>query len=175
MTKKILLAALVMFVMAGALFARESGGAKNTASLSVGLFALEASYERELTSHLSVSLDAAYTWLFLVDHYSLSARGRWYPGKGVFFLELGLGYGYGTGFYGGIADMLVFIFTVGQVDIKEYTKCGGFLMSPALGWKFDIGKPDGFVLPLTLGLDIKTTPITPDLVPYMRLGLGYSF
>jgi hypothetical protein len=175
MTKKIFAAALVMFITAGALFAQESGRAKNTAALSLSLFAMEASYERQLTSHFSVSLDAAYTWFFLVNHYSATARGRWYPGRGVFFLELGLGYGYGTGIYGGIADLMAFIFTFGLVDIEEYTKTGGFLVGPALGWKFDIGKPDGFVLPLTLGLDIKTTPYIPDLVPYLRLGLGYSF
>ena len=178
MVKKILLIVIVFLVISGGVFAQDR--ANNSIVASFGIFGAELSYERIFTPRFSVLADVSYTYLVFMDEFTISAKGRWYPFGKTFFLDLGLGYSYGKGFVGFTADALLTVITFGAwLAIKDFEddnlRTGGFLIQPGLGWKFDIGKPDRFVLPVSMGLNIKARSEVPDFMPYLRIGLGYSF
>ena len=181
MFKKIVLLIVVLLVISGALFAQDR--AKNSIALSFGFIGAELSYERIFNRYLSVLGDVSFTTLVFVYDFSASAKTRVYPFGGAFFLDLGMGYTYSTGMVAGfgslIRDMILTVFTFGywlkKIDMDDYKPSGGFLFQPGLGWKIDVGKPDGFVLPISMGLDIKVNKKHPDFMPYLRIGVGYSF
>ena len=153
-------------------------GAQQCISLSFGLLGFEASYERMLASRFSVLADVSYTTLIFMDEFTVSGKARVYPFGRSFFMDFGLGYSYGRGAVSFMADFILTVLTFGwwltQIEEDHFARTGGFLLQPGLGWKIDIGKKDGFVLPISMGLDIKTGKI-PDFMPYLRIGLGYSF
>lgn len=176
MKKKLVLAIIIITIAAGAAFSQDR--AKNSVAVSFGVIGIEGSYERIINRYFSVLADASYTNLAIVDEFTASAKGRVYPFGKAFYLEMGAGYAYGRSFSNFIGTMVLGIVTFGwyftQIDEDSFARTGGFLLQPGLGWKIDIGKKDGFVLPLSMGLDIKTGS-RPDILPYLRLGLGYSF
>jgi len=179
MIKKTVLLFIVMAAVSGALFAQNQVKAKNAVALSFGVFGAGLSYERMFNSHLSVLADVSYTTLIFMDEFTISGKGRWYPFGKTFFLDLGLGYSYGKGVVGFMGDMILTVMTFGwyltQKDFdNDVFRSGGFLIQPGLGWKIDIGKQDRFILPIAMGLDIKTGRV-PDFMPYLRIGLGYAF
>ena len=180
MIKKAILICIVLLIVSGALYAQNQDRAKNAFSLTFGVIGAELNYERMFNRHLSVLADVSYTTLIFMDEFTVSGKGRWYPCGRAFFFEMGLGYSYGRGVVGFMGEMLLTIFTFGWyltvMDTKDdvFRRSGGFLIQPALGWKIDIGKRDGFVLPITMGLNIKTGKM-PDLLPYLRIGVGYAF
>jgi len=179
MGKKFLLMLAIALLVSGSLFAQEQDRAKNSIALSFGVVGAEASYERIFNRHLSVLADVSYTTLVFMDEFTASGKGRWYPFGRAFYLEVGLGYTYGKGVVGFMADTLLSVLTFGYyLTTKDFEndnfRTHGFLIQPGLGWKIDIGKQDGFVLPIGLGIDFKIAEV-PDFLPYMRLGLGYSF
>ena len=178
MAKRMILLVIVLMVISGGVFAQDR--AKNSIALSVGLIGGELSYERMFNRHFSILADVSYTTLFLVDEFTLSAKGRWYPFGKTFFLDLGLGYSYGKGFVGLLSDILLGVITFGYwLEYKDFDddnfRTGGFLVQPGLGWKIDVGKPDKLVLPIFMGVDLKIWSGMPDIMPYLRIGLGYSF
>jgi hypothetical protein len=176
MTKRIFLLLIVFVIITGGIFSQEAERAKNTGALSFSFIGIGASYERMLTKHFSVTLDIAYTTLFVfLDDFTAAIKGRWYPGAKAFFLELGLGYGNMVGAAGSAIAFLTWIFTAGLAgDVSNNLRTQGLLVSPGLGWKFDPGKPNGIVIPVNLGIDIVFGPL-PDVLPYARIGVGYSF
>ena len=179
MNKKVLLVFIVLLVISGRVFAQNQERAKNSVALSIGIVGAELSYERMFNRHLSVLADVSYTTLIFMDEFTISGKGRWYPFGKAFYLEMGLGYSYGKGVAGFMGDMLLSVLTFGwYLTTKDFEddifRSGGFLIQPCMGWKIDIGKNDAFVLPISMGLDIKTGRI-PDFMPFLRIGLGYSF
>jgi len=179
MIKKAILICIVLLVISGALYAQNQYKAKNAFSLSFGVIGVELNYERMFNRHFSVLADVSYTTLIFMDEFTVSGIGRVYPFGRAFFLEFGLGYSYGKGVVGFVGDMLLTVLTFGwYLTVKDFEndafRTGGFLMQPALGWKIDIGRRDHFVLPITMGVNIKTGKM-PDLLPYLRIGLGYAF
>ena len=177
MLKKLLLLFIVLSIISGTVIAQER--AKNSIAVQVGVIGAELSYERIFNPFFSVLADVSYTTMIFLDEFTASAKGRCYPFGGSFFLELGLGYSYGKGVVGAMTDMMLTVFTLGwYLTYKDFDndpwRSGGFLIQPGLGWKIDIGKPDGFVIPISLGLNIKKGEVS-DFMPYLRVGLGYSF
>ena len=175
----------ILFLVAGGVFsqtiAQEGERAKNTIAASFGIIGADLSYERMFNRYLSVLADASYTTLVLVDEFTVSGKGRVYPFGGAFYLEAGLGFSYGRGLNDFMKNMILGVLTFGWYlttldDDEILQRKGGFLIQPGLGWKIDIGKDDAFVLPINLGLDIRArSGELPDMLPYLRIGLGYSF
>jgi hypothetical protein len=76
---------------------------------------------------------------------------------------------------GSVGSFFIWFFTFGLAgDVSNSLRIQGLLVSPGLGWKFDPGRPNGIVIPVNLGVDIVFGPL-PDALPYVRVGLGYSF
>ena len=179
MKKKIVLILVIMLIAASSLFALTQERAKNSLALSFGVVGAEFSYERIFNRYLSVMADVSYTTLIFMDEFTVAGKGRWYPFGKAYYLEMGLGFTYGKGVVGFMADTLLSVLTFGyyltQKDFEnDNFRTPGFLIQPGMGWKIDIGKPDGFVLPIGLGIDFKIAEI-PDFLPFFRIGLGYSF
>ena len=177
MAKRIALIFIVLLVVSGAVFAQER--AHNTVALSFGIVGVEASYERMFNRYLSVLGSASATTILFMDEITASVQGRWYPFGRAFHLDLGLGYTYGMGVGNFMGKAILGAMTLGLIFlipdyIDKNPRKGGLLIQTGLGWKIDVGKPDGFVLPITLGLNFRAAE-TPDVMPYMRLGLGYAF
>jgi len=179
LSKKTFLAVIVLCVVTGGVFAQNAERAKNSIAVSVGFIGASLSYERMFNRYFSVLADTSYTTLILIDEFTLSGKGRVYPFGGAFYLEMGLGFSYGRGVTDFMKNMLLGVFTFGYYfttlsDDDFLKRRAGFLLQPGLGWKIDIGKPDAFVLPISMGLDIRAGAV-PDILPYLRIGLGYSF
>jgi len=176
MVKKRFVVILLIFVVCGALFAQER--AKNSFAVSFGVFGAELSYERIFNRHFSVLADVSYFSLILTDELAVTGNARVYPFGKAFYLNLGLGYAYGRSSVEMFSSLILGIITWGwyftTLDEDVFTRKHGFAIQPSIGWKIDIGKPDAFVLPISLGVDIKTGRI-PGYLPYLRIGLGYSF
>ena len=177
MTKRLFLFFIIFVLISGFAFSQER--AKNIITSSFGVIGAELNYERMFNRRFSVLADVSYTTLIFMDMFTASGKGRWYPFRKAFYLEMGLGYAYGKGAVGFIGDMMLTVMTFGYyLSVKDFEndvfRTGGFLLQGAFGWKIDIGKPDHLVLPISLGLDIKTGKV-PDFLPYLRIGLGYAF
>ena len=180
MKKKIFLIIVILLILSAGAFAQEKERTNSTISLSFGLIGAELSYEYMFNRFLSVMLDASATTMIFVDEFTFSGKGRLYPFGRAFYLELGLGYVYGRGVFNMMGHMLLGVMTLGLYyilidDLEDDHRTGGFLIQPGLGWKIDIGKPGGFVLPIGMGVDIKVNKQLPDFMPFLRIGLGYSF
>jgi len=184
MAKKLLLIFIIFLMISGFAFSRERelSNAKNAISLSFSFIGIEASYERIFNSHFSVLADASYMTLVFMEELTASGKARWYPFGRAFYMELGLGYTYGSGIVRFYSDAAVFMFAIIFLPLlplldSEYEfgrRTGGLLVQGGMGWKIDIGKRDGFVLPISMGINLKIGE-EPDFVPYFRLGLGYAF
>ena len=178
MKKKALLLVLLMLIIAGVVFAQAD--AKNTAAVQITFLGVAGSYERMFTPHFSLLAEAAFTTLGIADEFTASGKARWYPFGKAFYLEMGLGLAYGHSFSNFIGNFLLGVITFGwwfttdEFNATINKRTGGFLLQPGLGWKIDIGQPGGLVLPIGMGLDIKVSA-PPDILPYFRIGLGYSF
>ncbi|MCL2186648.1 MAG: hypothetical protein FWB86_12480 [Treponema sp.] len=198
MFKKIIIFTLFTVILSSGVFAKEKEQkidertAKNRISLSVGLVGADLSYERVFNHHFSLLGQVSYNnWVF-ADSIALSGKARVYPFGKTFYLELGLGYsnGYSFGDYLGkfFADLVLGIITFGfwyttdeyKDNIKDFDpskRDNGFSIQAGMGWNIDIGKPDGFILPIGMGIEARLIPadIIPPILPYLRIGLGYSF
>jgi len=172
---------IVFSVLSVGVFAQEQNRerARNSIAASVSLFGASLSYERMLSRHFSLLAESSYNTLVLIEEFTVSGKGRWYPAGNVFYLELGLGFSYGRGISDIMSHLLLGMFTFGwyftTLDEEDLlARRPGFLVQPGMGWKIDIGRPDGFVLPISMGLNIKLGGV-PDILPFLRIGLGYSF
>jgi len=179
--KKIILLFIIFILISGAVFAREQERANNSIVVGVGLVGVELSYERMFNRYLSAVASVSYTELIFMNEFTASGKGRFYPFGGIFFMELGVGYTYGKGVVGGIADMMLALLTFGwwltQIEEDDIFRTGGLLIQPGIGWKIG-GKTPGLVMPISMGINFKR-PLKdgdiPDFMPYFRIGIGYSF
>jgi hypothetical protein len=73
--------------------------------------------------------------ILICNNAGVKGIGRFYPGQGVFFLELGLGFG------------------LQSVLVWNYYPLG-LLVEPGLGWKIDVGAPNGFFIEPFLSLPV---------------------
>jgi len=189
MKKKIIALLLLSVVFAGSVFAQEEEMAKNRIALSAGIVIGDLSYERVLSPYLSVLAQVSYNNLLLIaDSFSVAAKGRWYPFGRAFFLDLGLGYSYGYNNLNDAAnaflDVPLIIITLGlwaltpEFQSHNYNGkiiyMGGFFIQPGLGWNIDIGKKDGFRLPIAMGLDIRFAEVFT-IIPNLKIGFSYAF
>ena len=161
----------------------------NNISLSFGLFGTEISYERMFNDMFSL-VGSISNRLQIVNEFTASAKARLYPFSGrVFYLEMGFGVIYGYGYLalvrdgnpGDLAYILGGVFTAGFIwafrdelrsfDIDDTL---GFLVQPGMGWNIRFGREDRFTLPISMGLNLKFGEIA-DIMPFFRMGLGYSF
>jgi hypothetical protein len=147
--KKVFAVLILATLIAGGVFA-QSGGANIWVSGQISLLGGGARYERYLTPNWSVGGAAYFSNLFFFwSNAGVKAFGRYYPWAGNFFAELGLGYGYKSGW----DDFEVDEITYGS----EPYSMNGFLIEPGAGWKIDVGAPAGFyiepviTIPLVLG------------------------
>jgi len=180
MKKSILFIVIILLLVSGGVFAQEKERPNNTISLSFGVIGAGLSYEYMFGRHLSVLADISCQTMIFADEFTASGKGRWYPFGRAFYLEMGLGYVYGRGMVNMMKEMVLGVMTLGLYwllmdDPDDDHRTGGLLVQPGLGWKIDIGKPGGLVLPIGMGLDIKINKEMPDFMPYFRIGLGYSF
>ena len=177
--KKIILC-LVVFVLAGGiLFAQEVQyeRPKNNIALHATLLGLAFSYERCFNPYVSVLADTSLN--VLPATFTIAAKGRLYPFGRAFFLEMGAGFGITAGYIGLTGGLLLRTLTLGFYGIEDKIWLRGLVLTPSMGWKIDIGKPGGFTLPISFGIDFfwgyREIKIPADLVFNFRLGLGYSF
>jgi len=183
MIKKFLCAAMLIIFISMSLFSQENTElASNRISASIGIVSADLSYERVFSPNFSVIGAVSYNNLLIADSFSITGNARFYPfGGGVFFLEAGLGYSFGYNALESVSnafiDILLFIITLGLLNTgTEYNIFyeQGLAVKGGLGWNFDIGKKDGFRLPLSIGVDARISE-HPIVLPYFKLGLGYAF
>ena len=125
--------------------AEEPPGPLHWLSAEVSLIGNGFRYERQLSSRLSVGGTAFYHIFFLIwTSMGITASVRFYPWAGAFYAEVGLGCG------------VVFGTDYGPAGSEVYSAYG-VMITPALGWRVDLGKPGGFyinplvALPVVLG------------------------
>ena len=185
--KKKLIFLLLMAVSAINLYSQNDERAVNRIVFSAGLVGAEISYERVFSEKFSILASVSYNnWLF-VDSLSISGKARYYPFNGTFFIDIGLGYSNGYNISGEFAeligDLLLGIITFGLWFTTEHfqdrfneapEREHGFLIQPGMGWNFDIGRQDRFMLPVAMGLDIRISENWA-IMPYFRIGLAYAF
>jgi len=187
MGKKIFAILLLSAVVAGNVFAQEGEGGNLRIAVSMGMISGEVSYEQVLSPYFSVLGQVSYSNFIISDSLSVSAKGRWYPFGGAFFLEMGFGYSNGYNISSesaqAAADVTLTLITLGMWILSEefkghtYDETGrnnGFLLQPGLGWNIDIGQKEGFLLPISMGADIRLAERTTFL-PFLKFGLGFSF
>ena len=188
MKRNVLLLIILMAVTAGSLYGQEEADAKNIIGLSVGFIGAEISYERVFSPYFSVLGQVSYsTWVF-ADSLSVLGKARWYPFGGAFFLDLGIGYSNGYNLTDEIveifADILLGMISFGLWFLSDEYQSrdhllgvereNSLLVQSGLGWNIDIGKKNHFMLPVSLGMDIRILK-NPVFLPYLRLGLSYAF
>jgi hypothetical protein len=131
---------------------------------------LVTAYERAITRAFSLGLETFGNFAFEINTDNDTSwfsgvagaqmRVKWYPGRGWFFADLGLGYAW---------------------DVAEVSR-EGFLLSPEAGWKIDPGRPGGFVImpaftvPVFIGKDKGSAYGSFfDVGLLYRLSLGFAF
>ena len=176
MYKKILLVLFLFVIMSGSVFAQsEYSPYRNTFAVTVDILGIEGSYELMLGNHFSMLLSGFYNNMFFFDKTGAALKARVYPFKGIFHLDLGLGYIYGRGYLSGSTSFMLLVITFGLIGGNViFPKEGGFLVQPGLGWKIPVGINKNIVIPIDLGFDIRASKI-PDVWLYSRIGLGFSF
>jgi len=184
--KKLLLMLVLVVIIAGGISA-QSNERKNWASGEISLIGVGARYEYMLNPHFSVGVNAYWSNLFFFWHdWGITGNARFYPWSGTFFMELGLGYCFHSGF----DDYSV---TNGDVTYtgNDWVGNTGFGIVPGIGWRISAGKSGGFFmqpgikLPIIIGYK---KPILDDwwMNKYkgkfgssmgfvMSFGFGYAF
>ena len=194
MKKKILIIALILAVAAGNLYAEDEdeseAAAVSLSSNRITISILELTYERVFTPHLSLLASVSYSDLAFYDSLAVTGKLRWYPFGGIFFLDAGVGFSYGYSWINDdedvgnvIADAILILITISLAaqfidwDKYEKTEGGGLCLQAGMGWNIDIGKRDGFRLPIYFGMDARirdgSSPVL--FFPYLRIGLSYAF
>ena len=138
--KKVLIAFFLLLINLGNI-AGQDMDVKNWISGEhglTGIIGLNLRYERMLNEKISISalLTANVTAIMQYMDYSVQTALRWYPWEGKFYSELGLGFGH------------IYIYHDHDPvdDMCTISNILGIRLSPAIGWKFDLGKPGGFFL-----------------------------
>lgn len=186
--KKTLLFFALLLIFSFCVFAEERHEPVHIVSLSLGIFSVEASYERIINRNFSLLGSISYTNLIVVDELTVSGKARWYPFGRTFFMEMGIGLSYGYGFLALANDasetlgyILGGLFTFGLLwavmdppEAPDPERSLGFLIQPGMGWNIRLGSQSRFFLPISMGLNFKLARV-PDIMPFFRIGVGYSF
>jgi hypothetical protein len=128
---------------------------------------LVTAYERAITRTFSLGFETFGNFSFEINNTAwfsgvagTQMRVKWYPGRGWFFADLGLGYAW---------------------DVADVSR-EGFLLSPELGWKIDPGKPGGFVIMPALTVPVfigkgkgSAYGSSIDVGLHYRISLGLAF
>ncbi|MCL1815843.1 MAG: hypothetical protein FWG27_08520 [Treponema sp.] len=168
-------------IIAGGVFAQTGGssGINNWISGEASLLGAGLRYERMLNDNISIGGTLFWhSFFFFWNSVGIQAAGRYYFGS-VFYAELGLGYGTITG----TEDVDYHGNTFSWVYVTK-----GFMVTPAIGWKIDVGAPGGFYINPMIALPIvfgsKTYDVSgskPDSEFKIginfrpAIGLGYAF
>ncbi|MCL2478593.1 MAG: hypothetical protein FWF22_03765 [Treponema sp.] len=175
--KKIILSLVIFMLAAGVVFSQETVNFQNNIALHATLLGVAFNYERCLNPYLSLLADTSLN--IFPGTFTAAIKGRVYPFGKTFYLEMGAGFGITAGYMGAIGGILVRTMTLGFFGIEDKIWLKGLVLTPALGWKIDVGKPGGFTLPISLGIDFfagyRELDIPVDFVPNIRIGVGYSF
>jgi hypothetical protein len=164
MKKMLVLLGLVMLIT-GAVFAQERAPNTFLGGINIGFltFGADLEYERAFPELLpmgmfAVAAEAGFTTVVIFPIFSIDARARWYPWSQKFFADIGLGYGSFLGL------------------------ASAFLISPGVGWRIDIGQPNGWVLVPSLQYNyFLSTSNDEDVGEFsgnlfkINLRIGYSF
>ena len=175
--KKIILIVVILSLSCGIIFSQDNDDRPgNNIALHATLIGIALNYEMCFNSHLSLLADTSLN--IFPATFTIAAKGRLYPFGRTFYLEMGAGYGVTVGYMGMVAAVLVRTITLGFYGIEDKVWLNGLVLTPALGWKIDFGKPGGLTLPISLGIDFfagfrEELPV--DFVPNIRIGVGYSF
>jgi hypothetical protein len=153
----------------------EGRRAKNIISILTSVVFFSVSYELKINDMFSIILESGYGNSFLYFHpnYIVDGKLRWYPWQNMFFVELGLGYGQKYIDKNGNSNSFL-------EPEGEWYRRDGFMISPGLGWKFDLGQTDSFIMAINLGASWITGPETfsnldLDITPYAKIGIGWAF
>jgi hypothetical protein len=168
--KKAFAIMMVATVLGTAVWAQE---AKNTVTggFMLGLYAGGSlDYERVLVENFlgkgkfAIGAEAAFgSYAFLTSLAFADVQAKWYPWSGKFYADLGLGFG----------NVSLLVWSVPVLVIPV-----------GVGWKIDIGKPDGWILDTGAGLDflafldsdfISSGDSSLPMNPRASIQIGYAF
>jgi hypothetical protein len=135
--KKVFAVLVLALLVAGGVFA-QVGNADNWVGGQISFLGGGVKYERVLTSQFTVGGAAYFNYLIFWNNAGIKAFGRFYPWENIFFAELGLGYGYRSGFDDYKKN--------GRTYSAWFYSINGFLLEPGVGWKIDVGGPAGFYI-----------------------------
>ena len=116
-----------------------SGGFFYSTLIALGF---SVNYEYMLSPNFSIG---AYLESGL-NNFGSSATGRYYPWGKTFFVGLGLGYGLVGSLYPNIEHTYYDNYYNESRTEHILSSVFGFLFTPSVGWKIDIGAPGGFFL-----------------------------
>jgi len=170
--KKFVLVLVLAAIVAGGVSAQNTSGKENYVSGTAGILSAGAAYERFFTPRISAG--ACFYWanaFILWNELEAGLFGRFYMWRGLYG-ELGLGFHQHTGFSTYKYEILGYTYTG-----TDYVKTTGVGITPAMGYKFDPGKPGGFFIepgikiPITIG---KKTPAWSLLSSDESFDLGFG-
>jgi len=128
MKRKLLFCLMLVVIVTGGVFAQERSPNTFVGGLNIGLltFGFDVEYERAFPGLLpigmfAVAAETGFTTVIIFPIYNIDVRARWYPWAKTFFADAGIGFGS----FLGIASALQ--------------------ISPGVGWRVDIGEPNGWV------------------------------
>jgi hypothetical protein len=162
MVKKIIFVLILVIFIKGGVFTQEK--AQNTITGGLNFlgylpFGLDIEYERILINNFlgrglfSITGNVSYYTLIFFDLVCADLHARWYPWSRMFFVDVGVGYA-----------LIVWV--------------PAFMLSPELGWKIDIGKPNSWVIIPSIAVSLyftgKDWP-TGKFLPKADISIGYSF
>ena len=131
--KRISLFIMLLVFNLGIIFAQNKNEENWFSGEIATLFGVGFRYEKLLNKKFSIG--ALFTTDYFVNSISIGmeATGRWYPFKGKFFSELGLGFGY------------INCFT-DYDDERSDLILNGLRITPAIGWKINIAETQNFFI-----------------------------
>jgi hypothetical protein len=130
MKRKLFLVLLLAAVAATGVFAQEKAKNTITGGLDLGIWTgFSIDYERVLVDgflgkgQFALGVEAGYdSYWFIFPSVFFDVQAKWYPWSGKFYADLGVGYG-----------QLIWVVP-------------SIMITAGVGWKFDIGQPNGWVL-----------------------------
>ncbi|MCL2759695.1 MAG: hypothetical protein FWD22_05735 [Treponema sp.] len=167
--KNLVFVLILVILAAGSVFAQEDT-IKHWVSGELDIFGVGVRYEYMLSPKISIGANAYTSALIMSGANVFNVIGCFYPFEKAFLIELGLGYGSVKG--SGTAT-LVSKETGAESEYGGVTTTG-FVISPGLSWKIDVGKQGGFFLqpgfklPIAIG---KQVPLEGGLFAAM---FGYN-
>jgi len=139
--RKLVFVLILAVLVTGSVFA-QANVKTNWISADVGIIGIGLRYEYMLSENLSVGANFYVNSLLFTGSGGFIVAARYYPWGKNFYTELGLGLGSVNGY--GEVDIIEK--TEGTVDSWIGITTTGFIISPGLGWKIDVGEPGGFYI-----------------------------